>query len=151
MLHRFEVNGIENSVSYCSRHTSNGVKRRIIQKDPTLLTFGPDPCKTIFGRMQSVFYHISRMNRYEQDIEKDPEFDMVNVTITPNFPIGRTLEDKTGVLPGEAVVVKRDANTLQLVDSKTLGKGYTCVIDIYMFNNIPFFRTTKNVHLRPCG
>ncbi|KAH8547486.1 carotene dioxygenase [Umbelopsis sp. PMI_123] len=120
MLHRFEVNGIENSVSYCSRHTSNGVKRRIIQKDPTLLTFGPDPCKTIFGRMQSVFYHISRMNRYEQDIERDPEFDMVNVTITPNFPIGKTLEDKTGVLPGEAVVVKRDANTLQLVDSKTL-------------------------------
>ena len=130
MLHRFEINGVHNSVSYCSRHTSNGVKRRIIQKDPTLLTFGPDPCKTIFGRMQSVFHHISRMRKNASDMEEDPEFDMVNVTITPNFPIGRDLEEKTGVLPGQAVVVKRDANTLQLVDGNTLGMSHAFVIRI---------------------
>jgi torulene dioxygenase len=47
---------------------------------------------------------------------------MVNVTITPNFPLGKRLEKETGVKRGEALVVKRDANTLQLVDSESLSK-----------------------------
>ncbi|KAJ2955341.1 hypothetical protein NQZ79_g8644 [Umbelopsis isabellina] len=121
MLHRFEINGKDNSVLYNSRHTSNGVKRRIIESDPTLLTFGPDPCKTIFGKIQSVYLHITHMSRNAREMEADPEFDMVNVTITPNFPLGKTLGNETGVPQGEAVVVKRDANTLQLVDKNTLG------------------------------
>jgi torulene dioxygenase len=69
------------------------------------------------------------MNKNAQDMENDPEFDMVNVTITPNFPIGKTLEDQTGVEPGKAVVVKRDANTLQLVDGKTLSKSKSRLLD----------------------
>ncbi|CAO3591814.1 unnamed protein product [Absidia cylindrospora] len=118
MLHRFAING--NQVKYSSRHTSNGVEKRILEEDPTLLTFGPDPCKTIFGRLQSVYHHISNFNKNAQLQESDPEFDMVNVTITPNFPIGTALEKETGVKRGQGLVVKRDANTLQLVDADTL-------------------------------
>ncbi|KAL0081393.1 carotene dioxygenase [Phycomyces blakesleeanus] len=120
MLHRFELSGETQTVQYSSRHTSHGVERRIREKDPTLLTFGPDPCKTIFGRIQSVYHHISKFGANAQIQEGDPEFDMVNVTITPNFPLGERLEAETGVKRGDALVVKRDANTLQLVDNKTL-------------------------------
>ena len=54
--------------------------------------------------------------------ELDPEYDMVNVTMTPNFPLGTRLEKETSVKRGEALVVKRDADTLQLVDNETLSK-----------------------------
>lgn len=119
MLHRFAING--NQVRYSSRHSSAGVERRIKAQDPTLLTFGPDPCKTIFGRLQSVYHHITSFASNAKIQESDPEFDMVNVTITPNFPLGNALEKETGVERGHALVVKRDANTLQLVDAETLG------------------------------
>ncbi|KAF7730095.1 hypothetical protein EC973_003041 [Apophysomyces ossiformis] len=118
MLHRFEIHG--NQVLYSSRHTSRGVERRIRERDPTLLTFGPDPCKTIFGRIQSVYHHLSKFSSNAKLQESDPEFDMVNVTITPNFPLGERLQRETGVDHHNALVVKRDANTLQLVDGKTL-------------------------------
>lgn len=120
MLHRFEINGETQSIKYNSRHTSNGVERRIKEQDPTLLTFGPDPCKTIFGRIQSVFHHISKYQENEELKELDAEFDMVNVTITPNFPLGKALEKECNIKRGKALVVKRDANTLQLVNSETL-------------------------------
>ncbi|KAI8647630.1 putative carotene oxygenase [Parasitella parasitica] len=120
MLHRFEINGKTQTVKYNSRHTSHGVERRIGQRDPTLLTFGPDPCKTIFGRIQSVYHHISKFGSNAAIQENDAEFDMVNVTVTPNFPLGADLENETGIKRGEALVVKRDANTLQLVDPESL-------------------------------
>lgn len=123
MLHRFEISGETQTVKYNSRHTSRGVEKRIGERDPTLLTFGPDPCKTIFGRIQSVYHHISKFGTNAALQELDAEFDMVNVTITPNFPIGERLEKETGVKRGEAMVVKRDANTLQLVDSKSLSES----------------------------
>ncbi|KAG2202662.1 hypothetical protein INT47_002094 [Mucor saturninus] len=120
MLHRFEISGETQTVKYNSRHTSHGVEKRIGQRDPTLLTFGPDPCKTIFGRIQSVYHHISKFGSNAVLQESDAEFDMVNVTITPNFPLGERLENETGVKRGEALVVKRDANTLQVVDPESL-------------------------------
>ncbi|KAI8072594.1 carotenoid oxygenase [Gongronella butleri] len=118
MLHLFRIDG--NSVTYRSRHTSNGLEKRIQDRDPTLLTFGPDPCRTIFGRMQSFFCHLTGFGTDKVACETDPEYELVNVTITPNFPIGPMLERETGVSRGEALVVKRDANTLQLVDRETL-------------------------------
>ncbi|KAI9316192.1 putative carotene oxygenase [Dichotomocladium elegans] len=120
MLHRFEVSGERQTVLYNSRHTSHGLEDRIRQNDRTLLTFGPDPCKTIFGRMQTFFYHLSEYQDTKRKLEQDPEYDLVNVTITPNFPIGPHLEAETGVKRGEALVIKRDADTLQLVDKDTL-------------------------------
>ncbi|KAI9306813.1 putative carotene oxygenase [Cunninghamella echinulata] len=118
MLHRFKIEG--NQVEYSSRHTSQGVERRIRDNDPTLLTFGPDPCKTIFGCIQSVYHHISKFGSNAALQENDPEFDMVNVTITPNFPLGESLEKELNIKRGHALVVKRDANTLQVVDQDTL-------------------------------
>ncbi|CAO3621419.1 unnamed protein product [Cunninghamella blakesleeana] len=118
ILHRFKIQG--NKVEYSSRHTSHGVEKRIIENDPTLLTFGPDPCKTIFGCIQSVYHHISKFGSNARLQENDPEFDMVNVTITPNFPLGESLEKELNIKRGQALVVKRDANTLQLVDKDTL-------------------------------
>ncbi|KAI8142733.1 carotene dioxygenase [Fennellomyces sp. T-0311] len=120
MLHRFEINGKDQTVKYCSRHTSHGLEQRIRNNDKTLLTFGPDPCKTIFGRIQTFYHHLAEFNNTMAKQEVDPEYDMVNVTITPNFPLGKRLEQETGVKRGEAVVVKRDADTLQLVDKETL-------------------------------
>lgn len=122
MLHRFEVSGETQTVKYNSRHTSHGLEQRIREGDKTLLTFGPDPCKTIFGRMQTFFAHITSFNEVARRQENDPEYDMVNVTVTPNFPLGERLEAETGVMRGEALVVKRDADTLQLVDNQTLSK-----------------------------
>ncbi|ORX51266.1 putative carotene oxygenase [Hesseltinella vesiculosa] len=118
MLHMFQIK--DNRIWYRSRHTSSGLEKRIQDRDPTLLTFGPDPCKTIFGRMQSFFCHLTGFGTDKEMCEKDPEYELVNVTVTPNFPIGPMLEAETGVARGEALVVKRDANTLQLVHRDTL-------------------------------
>jgi torulene dioxygenase len=124
MLHRFEINGESQTIKYNSRHTSHGVERRIGQQDPTLFSFGPDPCKTIFGRIQSVYYHIFKSSANTAIQETDAEFDMVNVTVTPNFPLGAELEREIGIKRGEALVVKRDANTLQVVDPESLSKFF---------------------------
>lgn len=124
MLHRFQISGKTQTVHYSSRHTSHGLERRIREGDKTLLTFGPDPCKTIFGRLQTFYNHITSFNDTMEKQAQDPEYDLVNVTITPNFPIGEALEQETGVRRGQAVVIKRDADTLQLVDKDTLGKVF---------------------------
>lgn len=137
MLHRFEINSETQSVKYSSRHTSHGVERRIGQRDPTLLTFGPDPCKTIFGRIQSVYHHISKFGANAALQENDAEFDMVNVTVTPNFPLGDALEQETGVKRGEALVVKRDANTLQVVDPESLSMYSMWQCDMFQTLIIP--------------
>ena len=123
MLHRFEIHGGDNArITYTSRHTANGVKSRILRDDSTLVFFGPDPCKTIFGRVQSVFHQIRDLGQgvIEQRMKTDAEGENINVTITPNFPLGEDLEREWGVDAGMALVVKTDANMLQLVDSKTL-------------------------------
>ena len=143
MLHRFEISGETQEIHYNSRHTSHGTERRYKEQDKTLLTFGPDPCKTIFGRIQSVFHHIVKYSTNVALLEKDPEFEMVNVTITPNFPLGERLEKETGIKRGDALVVKRDANTLQVVDKDTLSKLY---IYIYIYINI-YCLITKSLRL----
>ena len=123
MLHRFEIHGGENPrVTYTSRHTANGVKSRIIRNDSTLAFFGPDPCKTIFGRIQSVYHQLLDFGRgaIEERMKTDPEAENINVAIAPGFPLGEDLEKEWGVDAGMAVVVKTDANMLQLVDHKTL-------------------------------
>jgi hypothetical protein len=126
------------------------VERRIKAQDPTLLTFGPDPCKTIFGRLQSVYHHITSFGSNAKIQESDPEFDMINVTITPNFPLGDVLEKETGVERGRALVVKRDANTLQLVDAETLGNQRRVAIE--QDNNLTMLlnRTIEDVYVWPC-
>lgn len=123
MLHRFEIHGGDNPrVTYTSRHTANGVKSRIIRNDSTLVFFGPDPCKTIFGRIQSMYHQLRDFGRGEitRRMQTDPEGENINVTITPNFPLGEDLEKEWGVDAGMALVVKTDANMLQLVDNETL-------------------------------
>jgi torulene dioxygenase len=123
MLHRFEIHGGSNPrVTYTSRHTANGVKSRIIRNDSTLVFFGPDPCKTIFGRIQSVYHQLLDFGRgeIERRMRTDPEGENINVTISPNFPLGEDLEQQWGVDAGMALVVKTDANMLQLVDNETL-------------------------------
>ncbi|CAF2675408.1 unnamed protein product [Rotaria sp. Silwood2] len=123
MLHRFEIHGGNNPrVTYTSRHTANGVKSRIIRNDSTLVFFGPDPCKTIFGRIQSVYHQLLGLCRgeLEQRMRMDPEGENINVAIAPNFPLGEDLEKQWGVDAGMALVVKTDANILQLVDHQTL-------------------------------
>jgi torulene dioxygenase len=123
MLHRFEIHGGQNArITYTSRHTANGVKSRILRDDSTLVFFGPDPCKTIFGRLQSVYHQLLDLGRgeIERRMETDAEGENINVTITPNFPLGEDLEKEWGVNAGMALVVKTDANMLQLIDNETL-------------------------------
>jgi len=123
MLHRFEIHGGTNPrVTYTSRHTANGVKSRILRDDSTLVFFGPDPCKTIFGRLQSVYHQLVDFGRgeIERRMQTDAEGENINVAIAPNFPLGEDLEKEWGVNAGMALVVKTDANMMQLVDNETL-------------------------------
>lgn len=123
MLHRFEIHGGENArVIYTSRHTATGVESRILQDDSTLVFFGPDPCKTIFGRIQSVFHQIRDHGQgvIERRMQTDAEGENINVAIAPNFPLPDDLEKEWGIDAGMALVVKTDANMIQLVDNVTL-------------------------------
>ena len=123
MLHRFEIHGGENPhVTYNSRHTATGVVSRILRDDSTLVFFGPDPCKTIFGRIQSVYHQISDSGQgvVEKRMKTDAEGENINVAMAPNFPLGEELEKEWGVDAGMALVVKTDANMMQLIDNETL-------------------------------
>jgi torulene dioxygenase len=123
MLHRFEIHGGDNArVIYTSRHTATGVESRILRNDSTLVFFGSDPCKTIFGRIQSIYHQLSDIGQgvVEQRMKTDAEGENINVTISPNFPLGDELEREWNVNAGMALVVKTDANMLQLIDHQTL-------------------------------
>jgi torulene dioxygenase len=120
MVHRFEICGSKQTIYYNSRHTSNGVEKRITDNDPTLVTFGPDICKSIFGRMQTVFHHLVNLKPNTIRRENEPELEVINTTITPNFPIGEQLENELNIKRGEALVAKHDVNFLQVIDPKSL-------------------------------
>ncbi|BFZ61322.1 hypothetical protein YB2330_002386 [Saitoella coloradoensis] len=131
LLHRFEIHGTTGTedghgegayVIYSSRHTAHGVKKRIIKNDSTLVFFGPDPCRTIFSRIQSIYhqFHDIGAGVSRHRMETDAEGENINVTITPNFPLPARLEDEWGVRRGMGLVVKTDANMLQVVDEESL-------------------------------
>lgn len=118
-VHRFEFLGASNTVRYNSRYTARGYEKRIERQDDTMITFGRDPCKTTLGRLQS-FYHRLLSNHVAERKkmhEEDPSSENINVTVTPNFPLPKEMTDDKLV-----VVVKTDANMLQLIDAETLGK-----------------------------
>eukprot|EP01117_Protostelium_nocturnum_P012581 TRINITY_DN4630_c0_g1_i3.p1 TRINITY_DN4630_c0_g1~~TRINITY_DN4630_c0_g1_i3.p1 ORF type:complete len:254 (+),score=80.28 TRINITY_DN4630_c0_g1_i3:127-888(+) len=123
MIHRFRVEGGDiPKVYYSSRHLAKGVEERIKNRDSTLVFFGPDPCKTIFGKVQSLFLQIKDKGSGDdrRRMEQDPMGENINVTVTPNFPLGRKREQEWGIEEGMALVMKTDANMLQLLDPDTM-------------------------------
>ncbi|RUP43365.1 carotene dioxygenase, partial [Jimgerdemannia flammicorona] len=125
IVHRFEFDGRTNKVLYSSRYTAEGVAKRLAQEDDTLIMFGGDPCKTIFGKAFA-FYHRVKTSQTARDRmhEEDPTTELVNVTVMPNFPMSKEARDA-----GMGLVVKTDANILQYLDRDTLEpkqlKSYT--------------------------
>lgn len=53
MLNRFGI--ADGAVSYASRFLDTEARRRALAGAPRLQGFGPDPCRTLFQRVQSVF------------------------------------------------------------------------------------------------
>ncbi|RUS21095.1 putative carotene-dioxygenase [Endogone sp. FLAS-F59071] len=115
-VHRFEFLGASNTVRYNSRYTARGYEKRIERRDDTMIMFGRDPCQTTLGQLQS-FYHrlLSNHEAKRKMHEEDPSSENINVTVTPNFPLPKEMTDDKLV-----VVVKTDANILQLIDAETL-------------------------------
>ncbi|PRP88529.1 dioxygenase [Planoprotostelium fungivorum] len=123
MIHRFEIRKSDTTkVYYSSRHVANGVEKRIGQKDSTLVFFGPDPCKTVFGKVQSVWNQVRDQGKgtIARRMEEDAQGENINVTVTPNFPLSREMEETFHEDHGLALVVKTDGNMLQLLDKDTL-------------------------------
>ncbi|RUP49150.1 carotene dioxygenase [Jimgerdemannia flammicorona] len=118
LVHRFEFDGSSNTVTYNSRYTAKGVEKRIIERDNTLLFFGPDPCKTVFDKISSVFHHITGMGKIRDRQDNDPSSEIINVAVTPNYPIPRG--ERFEGLGSQGLVVKTDANMVQVLDEVTL-------------------------------
>ncbi|RUP48635.1 putative carotene-dioxygenase [Jimgerdemannia flammicorona] len=119
-------------ITYTSRHTSKGVGNRIADGDDTLLFFGQDTARTVTQRIASVIHQVTNLvtGTTKERWEQDPSSETVNITVTPNFPFGAVLrgtstevewDDGSEEEDNEAgIVMKTDANMLQLLDRKTL-------------------------------
>ncbi|RUP47684.1 carotene dioxygenase [Jimgerdemannia flammicorona] len=118
LVHRFEFSGSSNTVKYNSRYTAKGVEKRIVERDNTVLFFGPDPCKTVFDKISSFFHHITGMGKMRARQEADPTSEIINVAVTPNFPLPKG--DRFDSLSDQGLVVKTDANMVQVLDEVTL-------------------------------
>ncbi|RUS13354.1 carotene dioxygenase [Endogone sp. FLAS-F59071] len=118
LVHRFEFSGASNTVKYNSRYTAKGVERRIIKGDKTVLFFGPDPCKTFWGKVTSVFSHIAGMTDVRDRQDDDPSSEIINVAVSPNFPLPKG--ERFEGLGDQGLVVKTDANMVQVLDDVTL-------------------------------
>lgn len=120
LVHRFEFSGATNTVKYNSRYTAKGVERRIIERDNTVLFFGPDPCKTVFDKISSVFNHITGLSSVRDRQDDDPSSEIINVAVSPNFPLPKG--ERFEGLGNQGLIVKTDANMVQVLDDVTLGE-----------------------------
>lgn len=143
-IHRFTFNdpktkgSHENKgrITYSSRYTSKGVEKRIDDGDETLLFFGQDTFKTVTQRITSVVRQVSGLltGTTKKRWEEDPSSETVNITVTPNFPFAAAVQrgastevewdDGSDDYSELGIVMKTDANMLQLLDRETLGKFY---------------------------
>ncbi|KAL1921154.1 uncharacterized protein VTP21DRAFT_10870 [Calcarisporiella thermophila] len=106
VVHRFEF--ADGKVRYSNRRTARAYEERLLRGEPAF-SFGRDPCQTIFHRLQS-FYKMTLGGKGARTEKRDPSSSVVNVTVTPNFPLGEK----------GALVAKTDANSLQQLDPITL-------------------------------
>ncbi|KAL1915987.1 uncharacterized protein VTP21DRAFT_5991 [Calcarisporiella thermophila] len=106
VAHRFEFS--DGKVRYSNRRTARAVEECILNGEYKI-TFGRDPCKTIFQRLQSLYRSVMA-DENGNEMGQDPNNTFVNVTITPNFPLGEKM----------ALVAKTDTNKLQQLDPVTL-------------------------------
>ena len=99
VLHRFTIR--EGTVRYRNAHLARGLERRIRARGHAdHLSFGNDPCQSLFGRLFTLF----------RSEVTDPQ-------------TGRAVQNTgvtVGKLPDERLISKTDANLLHFVDWETL-------------------------------
>lgn len=105
MLHRFEIDGAANTVSYNSRlnstSSSRAAKSVLKSKFNMGITFGvQDPCTSLFGKLFSMFLPVT----------KDPTIGKVNANVDV------TVE----YVPRRGILSRSDANAMYSFDAKTL-------------------------------
>jgi torulene dioxygenase len=114
LQHRFEITD-EGRVYYRSRRTCDDYIQRIQERGKAEFTFGQkDLCDAFFHKFFTMFKN--------EDSNSRPAAGNIQVTFTPNFPIGPKLtdqshRDKTGL---RNLYVKTDANRLRSLDPVTL-------------------------------
>ncbi|KAK9717713.1 hypothetical protein K7432_005998, partial [Basidiobolus ranarum] len=111
-IHRFEIRA--SGVTYRNRNTAKGYEDKIRQglaRDE--ITFGQDPCQSIFEKYFTVFKEITGFLTHEPS---KPDEVNVSVTLSLNFPGVKNSNDG----PIQNLVAKTDANSLQSLDPVTL-------------------------------
>lgn len=117
-MHRFEIDGVSQSVKYNSRMLAGSVERRIKQKKYSgLVFFGHIPVMSFPQWIYHFFARVDRLILRPSDRENNaPDGQAVGVTATPNFPLPSNWEKD-----GKRVLVsKTDANVLQKIHADTL-------------------------------
>lgn len=118
MNHRFEI--LPGSrVTYSSRKSGEQVEARIAKEGRyTGVTFGQDPCKTIFRKFFTALLPIAGTRDGASDAN-------VSVTLSPDMPgwnqvAGARLPSRAESKAPHYLVGKTDANNLQLLDPDSL-------------------------------
>lgn len=117
-VHRFEINGETQTLTYNSRMTAKSMEKAI-QNDEIKgqIYFGHVNKYNSFRLwMAQVFSRINAILISKQH-NKLPDEDSIGVTTTPNFPLPKSVNAN-----GRTLVSKTDANILQKIHADTLGK-----------------------------
>ncbi|ORZ06044.1 carotenoid oxygenase [Absidia repens] len=122
-LHRFQLSSSTQTVRYNSRHLATKAEQNICQGNPTAF-FGHVYYASSTWALFKAF--LSRFKKFviEANLVSlnngtgDPSSVMVGVTVTPNFPIPKSLSQLSSSHP--ILVTKTDANVLQKVNSDNL-------------------------------
>lgn len=119
-MHRFQVNGSTQTLTYSSRMLAKSLEDSIKDKSCNgLVFFGHIPEMSFLQWLHNFYFRFYSLILSPQAAHlKSPSGQSVGVTVTPNFPLPANVEKRENE---HVLVSKTDANVLQKVDPETLG------------------------------
>ncbi|KAG1456140.1 hypothetical protein G6F56_006901 [Rhizopus delemar] len=112
MVHRFQLNGDQNSVTYNSRHTAKSLEKEIQSDTRGLVFFGHVINLSFWYWFKDSLVRFYKLVLFPSS--KNPDGASVGVTVTPNYPL------PLGINKEKSLVTKTDANILQKIHADTL-------------------------------
>ncbi|KAI8341816.1 carotenoid oxygenase [Chlamydoabsidia padenii] len=121
-LHRFQLSPTQQMVRYNSRHLATKAEENIGAGSPIAFFGHVSPVSSTWALFKSF---LGRFNAFVlqsnlvamKNTAVDPSSEMVGVTVTPNYPLPKSLRSSSA---DHVLVTKTDANVIQKVDADSL-------------------------------
>ncbi|KAG1357526.1 hypothetical protein G6F62_001532 [Rhizopus arrhizus] len=121
MVHRFQLNGSTQTITYNSRHTAKSLEKEISSgADKGLVFFGHVPEVSFLTWLINWIVRLNNLILRPKPIHlTKPDGKSVGVTVTPNYTLPAGVSMNNG-LSKKSLVAKTDANVLQKLHAETL-------------------------------